>query len=207
MTNIPTPFMIAFRPPRRSGFHARPELESLKQWYFSRASGGICALQGAFGAGKSALLNELIDQMERQRAEAPHTVRPLFVYSFDLGISSHDCLRKLVRFVREDLRRWAGLDTVATASDVKLDRATLLEVLQSDLPCELTIVLDAAEKSKEELETLDGRLVSQEITDLLIESVRGNLEKVTWIVSTRYEPRAVVFQAGQHISTWGGHPI
>lgn len=197
--NIAAPFLIAFRPPRRSGFHNRPEFGALKEWYEAERTGGVCALIGTFGSGKSALLNELIDHLESKKRSTPYAAVPAFVYSFDLGLSPQDCFRKLVRFIREDVRRALGLSTIATSEEQRLDRAFLLEVLQSDLPCSINIILDAVEKASDEFEALDGRLVSEELNALLTDSVRGNLDKVTWFVSSRYEPKDLAFQASQHL--------
>lgn len=169
---------------RARDWQQRPEFERVCQWW--KAGGqGICALLGIGGAGKTAIVERLLQVLPDifpshpdvpKRTDLPPPAR-LFVFSFYDAPNPDSFFAKLSRFVTCNP---AG-DTARPGSYEE----TLL-ALQSVGRC--TLILDGLERVQDDGARggVFGSLTDGRLTDLLLRVADGLLRDVSMMVTSRF---------------------
>ena len=176
------PIHFVHRLLRARQWQDRSEFDQVCDWWGSGPA-GVCALVGIGGAGKTAIVNRLLQIVLRISPEHAKSLRTdlstperLFVFSF------YDAPNTDAFFA--ELARWIQSDSPAEAM-AKSYRQTV-DLLASANSC--TLVLDGLENVQSD-GTRDGRfgqIPDGRLRDLVLRSADGSLPNVSLLITSRF---------------------
>lgn len=137
---------------RAQRFQPRPELEALRRFWTDAEGGGVIALVGIGGAGKTAMVQHFLEELRPRSSKTaslgPNLPQPhaLFVWSFYDEPYPEKCLQQLLSYVDGDSDRM-----------VKWSLSSLQALLAGVHRPRVLIVLDGVERVQHE-KSMPGRL-------------------------------------------------